>query len=65
MGYYIFLFFQTKAEIATVPPGMISPGSMTTTNYPDSLASLPRGMAEQATKLENPEDIKVIHFGVV
>ena len=44
---------------------MISPGSMTTTNYPESLASLPRGMAEQATKLENPEDIKVIHFGVV
>ena len=44
---------------------MISPASMNTTNYPESLASLPRGMAEQATKMENPEDIKVIHFGVV
>ena len=57
---------QTKAEIATPP--MISPAataSVTSTQYPDSLASLPRGMAEQATKLENPEDIKVIHFGVV
>ena len=59
---------QTKAEIATPP--MISPAaaataSVTSTQYPESLASLPRGMAEQATKLENPEDIKVIHFGVV
>ena len=61
----IFLQLQTKAEIATPP--MISPAaaSVTSTQYPESLASLPRGMAEQATKMENPEDIKVIHFGVV
>jgi hypothetical protein len=60
-----FFKLQTKAEIATPP--MISPAaaSVTSTQYPESLASLPRGMAEQATKMENPEDIKVIHFGVV
>lgn len=38
---------------------------MSSSQYPESLASLPRGMAEQATKMENPDDIKVIHFGVV
>lgn len=54
---------QTKPEHETPPP-MLSSASVTST-YPESLASLPKGMADQATKLENPEDIKVIHFGVV
>jgi hypothetical protein len=39
--------------------------SMASTSYADSIASLPKAMAEQATKMENPEDIKVIHFGEV
>ena len=33
--------------------------------YDEGLASLPKGVPEQATMMENPDDIKVIHFGVV
>ena len=66
--------YQTKAEVAA---GIVtSTSSLPTASVPgdkevkhklstSSLASLPKGMAAQATKLENPDDIKVIHFGVV
>ena len=49
--------YQTRAEIT--PPPMMSPPQ--SSNYPDSLPSLPKGVPED----ENPDDIKVIHFGVV
>ncbi len=71
--------YQTKAEITAMPttstlsqlpPNPGTAAAMTSGQAPvslssSSLASLPKAMAAQATKLENPDDIEVIHFGVV
>ena len=51
--------YQTKAEVSHSPsPPPPAPQSL-------GFASLPKGVPEQAVQQENPDDIKVIHFGVV